>query len=274
MLGVVLFVIGLSVWPIADRLRESEALVRRQEIDLANLEQLSHYIVQHLRESILVVDTEDRIRLINESAAGLLGAAQAFPGALLGEASPRLLYLLETWRQRTEAMNSERRDPGQRATARACCGRTSRRWATPAGRGAGVPGGHEPDRREGAAAEARRPRAPQRQHRPRDPQSGRRHEPCRAAAGRIPAAGAGGSAAHRHHHQERRTRQRHHQQCAAAVAARGHAGGDLRAGQLDRGFPRRVLRNHAVAAGPPGERQCRDQRRLAHRVVSGAGRAR
>ena len=106
MLGVVLFVIGLSVWPIADRLRQSEALVRRQEIDLANLEQLSHYIVQHLRESILVVDIKDRIRLINESAAGLLGAGQAFPGALLGEASPRLLYLLETWRQRTDGVNS------------------------------------------------------------------------------------------------------------------------------------------------------------------------
>ncbi len=105
-LGVVLFVIGLSVWPIADRLRQSEALVRRQEIDLANLEQLSHYIVQHLRESILVVDIEGRIRLINESAAGLLGATQAFPGALLGEASPRLLYLLETWRQRTNGVNS------------------------------------------------------------------------------------------------------------------------------------------------------------------------
>jgi two-component system sensor histidine kinase PilS (NtrC family) len=106
MLGVVLFVIGLSVWPVADRLRESEALVRRQEIDLANLEQLSHYIVQHLRESILVVDAEDRIRLINESAAGLLNAQLAFPGALLGEASPRLLYLLETWRQRTDGVNA------------------------------------------------------------------------------------------------------------------------------------------------------------------------
>ncbi|HTC44387.1 MAG TPA: HAMP domain-containing sensor histidine kinase [Steroidobacteraceae bacterium] len=106
MLGVVMFVIGLSVWPVADRLRQSEALVRRQEIDLANLEQLSHYIVQHLRESILVVDVEDQIRLINESAAALLGAAQAFPGALLGEASPRLLYLLETWRQRKDGLSS------------------------------------------------------------------------------------------------------------------------------------------------------------------------
>ena len=104
---MVLFVIGLSVWPIADRLRESEALVRRQEIDLANLAQLSHYIVQHMRESMLVVDTQDRMRLINESArADCWATAGAYPGALLGEASPRLLYLLETWRQRSDGVNS------------------------------------------------------------------------------------------------------------------------------------------------------------------------
>ncbi|HYK25518.1 MAG TPA: PAS domain-containing protein, partial [Steroidobacteraceae bacterium] len=100
-LGAVLFVIGLSVWPVANRLRESEALARRQEVDLANLAQLSQYIVQHLRESILVVDAEDRVRLINESAAQILGDRAAYPGALLGEASPRLLYLLESWRHST-----------------------------------------------------------------------------------------------------------------------------------------------------------------------------
>ncbi|HTY50107.1 MAG TPA: ATP-binding protein [Steroidobacteraceae bacterium] len=98
-LGAVLFGVGLSMWPLAERLRQGEALVRRQELDLANLAQLSQYIVQHLRESILVVDAEDRIRLINESAAALLGDAQAYPGALLGECSPRLLYLLKSWFQ-------------------------------------------------------------------------------------------------------------------------------------------------------------------------------
>src|SRR6185369_415529 len=108
-LGGVLFAVALFVWPIANRLRESEALVRRQEVDLANMAQLSQYIVQHLRESILVVDNADRIRLINESAAQMLGDRSAYPGALLGEASPRLLYLLETWRQTTGGPM----DPGQ-----------------------------------------------------------------------------------------------------------------------------------------------------------------
>jgi two-component system sensor histidine kinase PilS (NtrC family) len=98
-LGAVIFIVALLVWPLANRLRESEAIVRRQEVDLANMAQLSQYIVQHLRESILVVDADDRIRLINESAAQVLGDSRAYPDALLGEASPQLLYHLETWRQ-------------------------------------------------------------------------------------------------------------------------------------------------------------------------------
>jgi two-component system, NtrC family, sensor histidine kinase PilS len=97
--GALVFVVALATWPVANRLRESEALVRRQEIDLANMAQLSQYIVQHLRESILVVDAQDRIRLINESAAEILGDENAYPDALIGEASPRLLFLLESWRQ-------------------------------------------------------------------------------------------------------------------------------------------------------------------------------
>lgn len=98
-LGLVLFTIAASASVLATRMRESEDLVRQKDVDLANLADLSQYIVQHLRESLLVVDAADRIRLINESAAEILGDTQAVPGALVGEVSPRLLYSLTTWRQ-------------------------------------------------------------------------------------------------------------------------------------------------------------------------------
>ena len=84
LIGAVLFATSLATWPVAVRLRETDALVRRRELDLANLAQLSQYIVQHLRESILVIDDQDRIRLINESAAEILGDKSAFPDALIG----------------------------------------------------------------------------------------------------------------------------------------------------------------------------------------------
>jgi two-component system sensor histidine kinase PilS (NtrC family) len=98
LLGGVVLIAALAVAPLAGRLRESEALVRQRDIDLANLAELSQYIVERLRESLVVVDEQDRIRLINESARQILGP-DAKSEALLGEASPRLLYLLTMWRQ-------------------------------------------------------------------------------------------------------------------------------------------------------------------------------
>ena len=98
LLGVVMFALAAASSFSAGRMRESEALVRQKDVDLANLADLSQYIVQHLRESILVADAGDRIRLINESAAEILGDEFAVPGALVGEVSPRLLYSLTTWR--------------------------------------------------------------------------------------------------------------------------------------------------------------------------------
>jgi two-component system sensor histidine kinase PilS (NtrC family) len=98
LLGAVLFIVAAAASFAASRVRESEDLVRQKDVDLANLAELSQYIVQHLRESLLVVDAADKIRLINESAAEILGDEHAVPGALVGEVSPRLLYSLSTWR--------------------------------------------------------------------------------------------------------------------------------------------------------------------------------
>lgn len=99
--GALLFVVVLGVGPLARSLRESEERVRQREVDVANLAELNQFIVQHLRESILVVDTNDSIRLINESAAQLLHGGTVAAGTPLGEVSPRLLYLLDTWRRHT-----------------------------------------------------------------------------------------------------------------------------------------------------------------------------
>jgi two-component system sensor histidine kinase PilS (NtrC family) len=106
LLGIVLFTFAAAASFVSSRMRESEDLVRQKDVDLANLAELSQYIVQHLRESLLVVDAADKIRLINESAAEILGDEHAVPGALVGEVSPRLLYSLTTWRQRERGENS------------------------------------------------------------------------------------------------------------------------------------------------------------------------
>ena len=97
-LGAVIFVITAVVQLLRTRLVESEALAEQRGIDLRNLVELNDYIIQHLRESIVVVDGEDQVRLINESAIKQLSAA-ARPGEVgLKSVSPELAGELRRWR--------------------------------------------------------------------------------------------------------------------------------------------------------------------------------
>ena len=72
-LGAAIFVITAVVQLLRERIVETEALAAQRGLDLRNLVELNDYIIQHLRESIVVVDDQDRIRLITESAAKHLG---------------------------------------------------------------------------------------------------------------------------------------------------------------------------------------------------------
>ena len=98
-LGAIIFTIASAANPLARRLQESEALAHQRGIDLANMAQLNEYIIQHLRESIVVVDEHENIRLINQSAAKHLGAATHDPGRPLHAVSRKLHQILLNWRR-------------------------------------------------------------------------------------------------------------------------------------------------------------------------------
>jgi two-component system, NtrC family, sensor histidine kinase PilS len=106
-LGAVIFVIAIVVQVLRHRMLETEALAEQRGVDLKNLGELNQYIVQHLRESIVVVDGDDQLRLINESAATQLGASSRKPGQRLQDISPELAERMATWRSRGTA-------PGER----------------------------------------------------------------------------------------------------------------------------------------------------------------
>ena len=97
-LSGVIFALALAAQPLARRIQASEALARQFGVDLQNLSELNEYIVQHLRESIVVLDRNDNIRLINSSASVLLGAVEAAPGSPLGNASTALAEYVAQWR--------------------------------------------------------------------------------------------------------------------------------------------------------------------------------
>ena len=55
-LSAVIFAMALATRPLGRRIQASEALALQRGVDLKNLSQLNEYIVQHLRESIVVID--------------------------------------------------------------------------------------------------------------------------------------------------------------------------------------------------------------------------
>ena len=97
-LGAVIFVLAMVVQLLRGRMLETEALAQQRGVDLQNLAELNQYIVQHLRESIVVVDGNDNVRLMNESAATHLGASSRRSGQSLKDVSPELQNRLDVWR--------------------------------------------------------------------------------------------------------------------------------------------------------------------------------
>jgi len=98
-LSAIIFSMSLAVRPLARRIQESEALARQRGVDLQNLSELNEYIVQHLRESIIVVDARNQIRLNNASAARLLGSTELLRPGPLRDASQPLADYVRRWRE-------------------------------------------------------------------------------------------------------------------------------------------------------------------------------
>jgi len=97
-LCAILFAMALAAQPLSRRIQASEALARKFGIDLQNISELNEYIVQHLRESIVVVDADDSVRLINSSAMQLLGADGSLSGVPLRDLAESLADYIRNWR--------------------------------------------------------------------------------------------------------------------------------------------------------------------------------
>lgn len=99
MLGITLFATAILAHVLARRARESEALARQRSVDLANMAQLTDYIIQHMQTGVMVVDPDNRVRLMNSSAWHLLGTPMTPPNALLQQYSPELRQQLQAWKE-------------------------------------------------------------------------------------------------------------------------------------------------------------------------------
>lgn len=99
LLGVTFFGTALLAHALARRTRESEALAAQRGIDLANMAQLTEYVIGRMQTGILVLDNLNVIRSMNESAGHLLGTAQSTKGQTLDSLFPDLKDQLHAWQQ-------------------------------------------------------------------------------------------------------------------------------------------------------------------------------
>jgi two-component system sensor histidine kinase PilS (NtrC family) len=97
-IGAAVFVITAIVQLLRHRIVETEALAEQRGLDLRNLVELNDYIIQHLRESIVVVDGDDQVRLINESAGKHLGIKGNARGEAIATVAADLANRLQSWR--------------------------------------------------------------------------------------------------------------------------------------------------------------------------------
>ena len=95
MIGLALFATAFLAQFLSRRVRESEALATRRGVDLANMAQLTEYVVQQLDTGVVVVEADGRIRLMNEAAGDLLGTGRREDAYLEG-VSPALAERFRT----------------------------------------------------------------------------------------------------------------------------------------------------------------------------------
>jgi len=100
--GVIMFITALLANTLSKRIMESEALALQRGIDLANLVQLNEYIIQHMQTGIIVVDSNNAIRLMNESAWTMLSMPTHTIDYKLDDISRDLDGQLKSWREKKE----------------------------------------------------------------------------------------------------------------------------------------------------------------------------
>jgi len=99
-LGAAVFATALLSHVLSKRLKETEQLAEQRGIDLANMALLNEHVIKKLQSGVIVVDSENRVRLMNQSAWQMLGlpVIDNVQNRSLASLSEELSDLLRKWK--------------------------------------------------------------------------------------------------------------------------------------------------------------------------------
>ena len=107
LLGTTYFATAIIFQFLARRVRESEALAQMRGVDLANLAQLTQHIIQRMQTGVVVIDQTGNIRLINESAAQMLGIRDTRSNSNIQQTAPELAEQWQNWVKQPERISEK-----------------------------------------------------------------------------------------------------------------------------------------------------------------------
>lgn len=98
MLGASYFATAILTQYLARSARASEALAAQHATDLANMQQLTEYIIDRMQTGIMVLDAHGTVRLMNESAAHMFGFSRSAAAYPITEIDPDLARQYHAWK--------------------------------------------------------------------------------------------------------------------------------------------------------------------------------
>lgn len=100
-LGAAVFATALLSHVLSKKLRETEQLAEKRGVDLANMALLNEHVIKRMQSGVIVVDSENRIRLMNKAAWHMLGlpVIENHQYKPLSSISKELSDILEIWKR-------------------------------------------------------------------------------------------------------------------------------------------------------------------------------
>jgi len=96
-MGILYFSISISIQYLSNRLRRTEILSLTRAVEVEDLERVNRSIIQRMRTGLILVNSYDEVRMINQSAKSLLGFARSTD--IVDRLPGQLFDHLETWRE-------------------------------------------------------------------------------------------------------------------------------------------------------------------------------
>ncbi len=101
LVGGILFLTALLTNYLVNKTEESVEIASQRKVDLANMQQLTQFIMQRMQTAVIVVNYSGQIKLINDTAISILKhtAEQTRQQKNLYQYSPALGKLFHSWKQ-------------------------------------------------------------------------------------------------------------------------------------------------------------------------------